>query len=503
MEEIILSIRNLKKSFDGVTVLENINIDFARGEVHAILGENGAGKSTLIKIISGYHLPDSGEIILNGRSVSFKNPKDALKENIHTIYQELNICPHMTVAENIILNDVYKYGKIFQNKNRYIKDVEDVLLKLDQQDLDLKMNAGSLSVAKQQIIEISKAIIGNAKIIIMDEPTSSISQSDAESLKKLILFLKKNRITILYITHRIQEIYEIADRVTVLRDGKLIGTLQKHDFNDDKIISMMVGRELKNVYPKTFVNIGNEILRVKNLTSLDGKFRNINFSLKKREILGIGGLVGAGRSELMEAIFGLRKISKGEIYFNNKKVKIKNPIQAINLGIAFVTEDRKRTGLVPFFSVKENINLVNSQIFNVVGILKGNLLTRIANKYKERLNIKLRNINQIITTLSGGNQQKVVLAKWLEKEPEIILFDEPTRGIDIGAKSEIYKIMGELTSRGIGIIMVSSELPELISITDRILVMRQGEIVAEFVSNKVSQEEIMRYATKLNSVRRI
>ncbi|MBN1299120.1 MAG: sugar ABC transporter ATP-binding protein [Actinobacteria bacterium] len=499
MDDIILSIRNLKKSFGGVTVLEDINLDFKKGEVHAVLGENGAGKSTLIKIISGYHPPDSGEIILEEGEVNFKSPKDALNANIHTIYQELTVCQDMTVAENIIINDAPAYGRIYQNKGQYFRAVSEVLKELNQDELDLKAMVGTLSVAKRQIVEIAKAIMGSAKIIIMDEPTSSISQSDAEVLKNLILSLKKEGITIIYISHRLQEIYDIADRLTVLRDGFFIGTLNREDFSDDKIISMMVGRKLDNVYPKTEVKLGQACLEVKNLTSADKKFSDISFKLHKGEILGIGGLVGAGRSELLEAIFGMRKMSGGEIFLYNTKTIIKDPKKAIRLGIAFVTEDRKRTGLVPYLSVRENINLINSQYFNFFGVLKTKTLNNIAVKYRERLNIKLRNLSQIITSLSGGNQQKVAVSKWLEKEPRIILFDEPTRGIDIGAKAEIYTIMGELVSRGIAIIMVSSELPELLSVTDRILVMRQGNLVAELDSKNTSQEEIMRYATKLSN----
>ena len=498
MNKIILSLRNLKKSFGGVTVLENIDLDFEKGEAHAVLGENGAGKSTLIKIISGYHPPDSGKIILEDKEVQFKSPKDALNANIHTIYQELTVCKDMTVAENIIINDAPTFGRIYQNKGKYFQAVSEVLKKLQQNEIDLKAMVGTLSVAKRQIVEIAKAIMGDAKIIIMDEPTSSISQSDSEVLKNLILSLKEEKITIIYISHRLQEIYEIADRLTVLRDGNYIGTLNRDEFSDDKIISMMVGRKLDNVYPKTEVTPGKTCLEVKNLTSVDKKFNNISFKLHRGEILGIGGLVGAGRSELLEAIFGLRKISGGDIYFNGTKIIIKNPKQAIKLGISFITEDRKKSGLVPYLSVKENINLVNSQYYNVLGVLKEKTLNKIALKYKERLNIRLRSLSQVITNLSGGNQQKVAVSKWLEKEPDIMLFDEPTRGIDIGAKAEIYTIMGELVSKGIAIIMVSSELPELLSVTDRILVMRQSFLVAELVSKNTSQEEIMKYATKLS-----
>ena len=497
MSKIILSLKNLKKSFGGVNVLENINLDFNKGEVHAVLGENGAGKSTLIKIISGYHLPDSGKIFLEDKEIHFRSPKDALNAKIHTIYQELTVCQDMTVAENIIINDASEYGRIYQNRSKYFKAVSEVLMKLQQSDINMKSMVGTLSVAKRQIVEIAKAIIGKAKIIIMDEPTSSISQSDAEVLKNLILSLKSEEITVIYISHRLQEIYEIADRLTVLRDGHYIGTLNRNEFSDDKIISMMVGRKLDNVYPKAPTKLGKVCLEVKDLTSTDEKFKNISFKLREGEILGIGGLVGAGRSELLEAIFGLRKISNGEIYFNNLKTNIKDPKYAIKLGISFITEDRKKTGLVPYLSVRENINLVNSQYYNVLGVLKNKVLNKIAFKYKERLNIRLRSMSQIITSLSGGNQQKVAVSKWLEKEPKIILFDEPTRGIDIGAKAEIYTIIGELVSKGIAIIMVSSELPELLSVTDRILVMRQGLLVAELVSKNTSQEEIMKYATKL------
>lgn len=499
MNETVLSLRNVTKSFDGVTVLENISLDFEKGVVHAILGENGAGKSTLIKIVSGYHTPDSGKIVMEGNEVSFGNPKDALTAKIHTIYQELSLCPHMTVAENIIMNDVRRFGRFVHNRKLSTHAVSEVLAKLEQQDMDPKRNVGELSVAKRQIVEIAKAIVGSAKIIIMDEPTSSISKSDSEILKNLILSLKNSGITIVYISHRLQEVYEIADRATILRDGKLIGTVEREAFSDDRIISMMVGRKLVNVYPKTETSLGDVVLEVRSLTDEKDGFRNISFALRKGEILGIGGLVGAGRSELLEAIFGLRKTIKGHILLGGNRIRIRNPKQAIKLGLSFVTEDRKKTGLVPYLSVQENINMVNSQFFNVAGVLKASVLGRIAKRYKERLNIRSRSLSQLITSLSGGNQQKVAVAKWLELNPRIILFDEPTRGIDIGAKAEMYTIMGELVSKGIAIIMVSSELPELMSVTDRILVMRQGEIVRELTSRETSQEEIMKYATKLKN----
>jgi ABC-type sugar transport system ATPase subunit len=499
MNDTVLSLRNISKSFDGVTVLEDISLDFRRGEVHAILGENGAGKSTLIKIVSGYHAPGSGSIAIEGREVSFGKPKDALDAGVHTIYQELSLCPHMTVAENIIMNDVRRFGRFVPRSRTYSVAVSEVLSKLEQQDIDPRRTVGELSVAKRQIVEIAKAIIGSAKIIIMDEPTSSISRSDSEVLKNLILSLKASGITVLYISHRLQEVYEIADRATVLRDGKLVGTAERAAFSDETIIAMMVGRKLVNVYPKTRVALGDVVLEVKGLTDEKGGFRDVSFTLRKGEILGIGGLVGAGRSELLEAIFGMRRTAKGQVLLGGRKLRMRSPRQAIRLGLSFITEDRKRTGLIPYFSVQENINLVNAQFLNVGGVLKAAALGRIAKRYRERLNIRSRSLSQLITTLSGGNQQKVALAKWLERDPRVILFDEPTRGIDIGAKAEIYAIMGELVSRGIAIIMVSSELPELLSVTDRILVMRQGEIAAELTSSATSQEEIMKHATKLRN----
>jgi len=499
MSDTVLSLRSISKSFDGVTVLEDITLDFRAGEVHAILGENGAGKSTLIKIVSGYHPPASGTILLEGKQVSFGKPKDALNAGIHTIYQELSLCPHMSVAENIIMNDVRRFGRLVPRRKAYTLAVSEALATLKQQDIDPKTSVGELSVAKRQIVEIAKAIIGSAKIIIMDEPTSSISKSDSEVLQDLILSLKGAGITVLYISHRLQEVYQIADRATVLRDGKLIGTMERADFSDDSIISMMVGRKLVNVYPKTQTPLGEVVLEVKDLTDEKGGFRDISFALRRGEILGIGGLVGAGRSELLEAIFGLRRSSKGHILLGGRKARIRNPKQAIRLGLSFITEDRKKTGLVPYFSVQENINLVNAQFLNVGGILRTSALGRIAKRYKERLNIRSRSLSQLITTLSGGNQQKVAVAKWLERDPRVILFDEPTKGIDIGAKAEIYTIMGELVLKGIAIIMVSSELPELLSVTDRILVMRQGEVVVELKSSTTSQEEIMKHATKLRN----
>ena len=499
MNDTVLSLRNITKSFDGVTVLEGINLDFREGEVHAILGENGAGKSTLIKIISGYHVPDSGIMSVRGREVSFARPKDALNAKIHTIYQELSLCPQMTVAENVIMNDARRFGRLVQSRKRYRAEVAKVLATLEQKEIDLQGNVGELSVAKRQIIEIAKAIVGNAKIIIMDEPTSSISKSDSEILKGLILSLKAQGITILYISHRLQEVYEIADRATILRDGHFIATVEREEFSDDRIISLMVGRKLVNVFPKADAAIGNTVLEVRDLTDENGGFRNISFSLRKGEILGIGGLVGAGRSELLEAIFGLRKTRQGRILLDGVETRIRSPKHAIRLGLSFITEDRKRTGLVPQLSVQENINMVNSQFFNVAGILKTATLGKIARRHKERLDIRLRSLSQLITSLSGGNQQKVAVAKWLERNPKIILFDEPTRGIDIGAKAEIYTIIGELVSKGIAVIMVSSELPELLSVTDRILVMRQGELAAELVSRDASQEEIMRHATRLRN----
>lgn len=499
MDECILELRNIGKTFSSVNVLRGINLELRKGEVHALLGENGAGKSTLIKILSGYHQPDkSGEIIMGGKPVNFKNPKDAMDASIHTIYQELTLCPMMTVAENIVIDKQDYFKGILQDSKGYKEVASKVLERLGQTDIQPDQLVKNLSIAQQQVVEIAKAIASNAKIILMDEPTSSISQKDAEKLFAIIKNLKQSGITVIYISHRLHEIGDLADRITVLRDGNLVKTVNNSEVNERELIGMMVGRDLTNVYPKKEVQLGEVVLHVENLTS-GNIFKNISFEVRRGEIFGIGGLVGARRSDVLEAIFGIRPITGGKMYLNGKEYNPKSPRDAIKNKIAFITEDRKRTGLITCLSVLENINMINAQKKSSFGYLNWRSLLEKANIQKKSLNIKLNSMNQAVRTLSGGNQQKVVLGKWMEFEPDLIIFDEPTRGIDIGAKTEIYSIMGELAAKGVAIIMVSSELPELISVTDRIMVMREGEMKGIVEKANANQEYIMSLAALQNT----
>jgi inositol transport system ATP-binding protein len=500
LEEYILELKDIGKTFSGVNVLRGINLSMKKGEVHALLGENGAGKSTLIKILNGYYQPDrGGEIKIAGGTVQFKKPKDALDASIHTIYQELTLCPLMSVAENIVIDKQdYFQGITLQSKEFRAITLE-ALERLGQTDIDPNSLVKELSIAQRQVVEIAKALSSNAKILLMDEPTSSISQKDAEKLMTIIRNLSDTGVTIIYISHRLHEIDDIADRITVLRDGNLVGTVSKDDVTEHDLIRMMVGRELTNVYPKTEVDIGETIIRVEGLAS-EHTFRDVSFDVRKGEIFGIGGLVGSKRTELLEALFGMRPITEGTIYFKGREFMPKSPINTIRNKIAFITEDRKKNGLVLCLSVTENVNMINAQKESAFGYLNWKELLQIAKKQQRALNIKLNTFDQIVSTLSGGNQQKVVLGKWLEFKPDVILCDEPTRGIDIGAKTEIYAILGKLAIQGAAIIMVSSELPELISIADRIMVMREGETRGIIDRAEASQEKIMTLAA-LQSVR--
>ena len=498
MHDTVLNLKAIGKTFQGVNVLRGIDLELRKGEVHALLGENGAGKSTLIKILSGYHQPDKGgKIIIDGKEVYFKKPKDAMDASIHTIYQELTLCPLMTVAENIVIDKQHRFKGTLQDSKGYYDMAAAALKQLGQADIRPGTLVKDLSIAQQQVVEIAKALTANAKIILMDEPTSSISQEDAEKLMGIIRSLRDSGVTIVYISHRLHEIGEIADRVTVLRDGSLVGTVNQSDVSDQELINMMVGRELNNVYPKRDVELGETVLSVEGL-ACEGVFRGVSFDVRKGEIFGIGGLVGAKRTEVLEALFGRRKITSGRILLHGRPFIPKNPINAIRHKIAFITEDRKKSGLVACLPVSENLNMVNARNHGKWGYLNWKKLTEIARRQQGALNIKLTKITQVVSTLSGGNQQKVVLGKWLDFEPDVVLFDEPTRGIDIGAKTEIYSIMGALAAKGVAIIMVSSELPELISVADRIMVMSEGRMKGIVSQDEATQESIMTLAA-LNS----
>ena len=490
--KIILKVKNISKSFPGVQALKNVSLDFKPGEIHAVVGENGAGKSTLMKIIAGVHQADSGEIIYQDAKVVWRDPEDAIKSGIITIFQELSIIPNLSVAENIFLGREILNGPFvsFREMNKEAKKFLQIF--------DLKVNparpAGTYSVAIQQMIEITRAISRAAKVIIMDEPTSSLSEAEAHKLLQTMKRLSESGVCVIFISHRLEEVLEIADRISILRDGELIGTLNREEFDRSKVVEMMVGRKIDQFFIKSDHERGEEILRVENLTGYG--FRNVSFNLYSGEILGFAGLAGAGRTELMESIFGFRKPISGKIFVEGKEVKVNHPNDAIKLGMGFVTEDRKRLGLILIHTVRENIAYVN------LDIIKSKL--SFANKRKEinlakqlvrEFNIKTPSIEQKVLYLSGGNQQKVVLAKWMPKKPKILILDEPTRGINVGAKAEIYKLMNELALQGIGVIMVSSELPEILQMSDRIAVMSEGELVDIIPGKGATQEQVMHLAT--------
>lgn len=494
--EYILELKNISKTFPGVVALNNVNMAVRPGEVHALLGENGAGKSTLIKIISGYHQPDEGsEMLIGGLPVTFKSPKDAIDSSIHTIYQELTLCPDMTVAENIVLDKQKQFKGFIVNNREYHMIASRVLADLGQSDINPNTPVRRLSIAQQQVVEIAKAVTSDAKIVLMDEPTSSISQSDADILMDIIRGLRDKGVAVIYISHRLHEIGGIADRITVLRDGELVGTVNNHEVTENDLITMMVGRSLSNVYPKRDVPIGDVVLSVNNLGSGE-VFDGVTFDVRKGEIFGIGGLIGSRRTEILEALFGMRPVTDGEVRINGEIFHPKNPRDSIKHGIAFVTEDRKKSGLVLCLPVHENINLVNAQRPSFIGYLNWKKLKEVAYQHRDTLNIRVSRIDQLVMSLSGGNQQKVALSKWLDFAPTLMIFDEPTRGIDIGAKTEIYAIMGELAARGTAIVMVSSELPELISVADRILVMQEGHMKGIVNKDRMTQEYVMGLATQ-------
>ena len=494
MEEYILEMQHIGKTFSGVHVLRDINIQLKKGEVLALMGENGAGKSTLIKIISGYHQPDAGGAIrVHGKPVSFQKPKDSMDAHIHTIYQELTLCPDMTVAENIVIDKQDRFPGILTHKRQYVELAREALTRLGQ-DINPNAYVRELSIAQQQIVEIAKAISAEAEIIIMDEPTSSISEKDAEQLLKIVRDLRTEGISIIYISHRMHEIFQIADRICVLRDGSHVATVEAKATTQQDLINMMVGRSLENVYVKAGVELGEVVLEVKNLCS--DAFEDVSFTVRRGEICGIGGLVGAKRTEILECLFGMRPITGGEILVYGKPYRPRCEKDAIAQEIAFVTEDRKKNGLVLCLPVLDNTNIVNAdKICSNHGLLNYKMFRSIAEKYRSTLKIRLANVNQPVSTLSGGNMQKVVIAKWMEMNPQIILFDEPTRGIDIGAKAEIYSIMSEFAKKGAAIVMVSSEMPELISVTDKIVVMCEGRMTGVVPHEEATQERIMLLAS--------
>ena len=495
MKEILLELKHITKRFPGVLALDDVNLKVAAGKVHVVMGENGAGKSTLMKIIDGIYHPNQGELLLYGKPMKINSPIEAMKNQIAMIHQELNTILDMTVAENIFLGREFGSGILYDAK-RMNEEACKALAELNLR-INPKVKMRELSVAKRQMVEIAKAVSMNARIIIMDEPTSAISDKEVDALFEIINEFKKRGVGIIYISHKMDEIFRIAEDITVMRDGKSIGTYSAEELDQNTLIAKMVGRNIENIYPKPLPHaLGAEILRVDRLSS-KGAFRDVNLSLKAGEILGISGLMGAGRSELAESIFGMRKIDSGEISINGQKVNISSPKDAIKAGLAFITEDRSQTGLNLKTTVKKDMSILTLKQFCKWGqvIIKA-LENNLVDEGIKRLRIKVSSRNQSIKTLSGGNQQKVIIARWLLAEPEILIMDEPTRGIDVGAKYEIYNIMMELAARGKAIVVISSELPEIIGVCSRVMVMHEGIVTGELKKTEMTQESIMKLATK-------
>ncbi len=493
-ENIILEVRNLCKYYAGVKAIDDVSVAFREGEVHALAGENGAGKSTLIKVITGAIEPTSGEIFIQGKRFSKISPIWAIENGISAIYQEFTLVPYLTVAENIFFGkELVKGG--FVDKGAMNAAARKALNEIGI-DLNPALRVCDLGVAYQQIVEIVKAVSANSKILIMDEPTAPLTNKETEVLFSLIRRLKRNKVTILFITHRMEEMFEICDRVTVMRDGKYVVTKDVQDITRKQLISYMVGRELGEHYPERGQALGENVLEVKNLTNR--KIKDISFSLKKGEILGLGGLVGAGRTEVVQAIFGADRVDSGEICLHGKKTAIADPGTALEHGIGLIPEDRKNQGVLLGLTVRENVSFSALKQAMAGPFVRRKKDTAIAETYCQKLRIKTPSINQLVKNLSGGNQQKVVLAKMLATKCDVIIFDEPTRGIDVGAKQEIYQLMRRLVDEeGKSVIMVSSEMPELIGMSDRILVMRLGVVVGELQRDEFSQEKIMEYASGL------
>lgn len=503
MSEYRLEMREICKSFPGVKALDHAQLRLRPGTVHALMGENGAGKSTLMKCMFGIYKMDEGELYFEGKKVEIHDPMEALNMGIAMVHQELQPIPARTVGENIFLGR-YPMKKVLgiiptvDHKKMYENTAE--LLKKVRMEFDPKQMLGELSVSQMQSVEIAKAVSANCKVLILDEPTSSLTQNEVEALFRIIEDLKADGVSIVYISHKMDEILRISDEVTIMRDGQYVGTWDAKDLTTETIITKMVGRELTNLFPKRENVPGEVVFEVEDFTSINPKsFRNASFKLRKGEILGVGGLVGAQRTELMEGIFGIRSHSKGTIKYNGKELKINRPKDAIDQGIAMLTEDRRASGILGVLSIADNISVASLKQYLDYGFCINN--KKVENLVQEnvaKMNIKTPSSKTQIQTLSGGNQQKVLIGRWLANNPDVLILDEPTRGIDVGAKYEIYCIIAELAKQGKSIIMISSEMAELIGMSDRIMVMCDGKVTGFIEGSEASQENIMELATKFD-----
>lgn len=488
-----IEMRGIDKSFGSNQVLKQAGFTLESGEVHALMGENGAGKSTLMKILTGVYTKDAGTVLVDGKEVNYKNPQEAEKAGIVFIYQELNVMFDLTVEENLFMGKEI-HGKFGICDKKAMQKKAQEALNILGVNISPKTVMAELSVGQQQMVEICKALMADAKVIIMDEPIAALTQSETVALFKVIESLRKKGVSMVYISHRMEEIFELCDRITVLRDGSYIGVKNIPETNMNEIVKMMIGREIGERYPSRNVKIGKEVLKVKELTR-KGTFHDVNFSVRAGEVLGVSGLMGAGRTEIMQAIFGNLSYESGTIEIDGKEVKISNPRQAMEHGIGFITEDRKTEGLMLDKSIRENISLCNLRRISKSSVISREAEKNMVAEAIKDLRIKCFGSYHECNNLSGGNQQKVVLAKWILTNPKILILDEPTRGVDIGAKKEIYSIINKLAAQGVAIIMVSSELPEVLGMSDNIMVVREGEVRGIISYEEANQERVMTLAT--------
>ncbi len=488
----LLELANISKSFPGVKALEDVHFSIDAGQVHALVGENGAGKSTLIKVISGVHPADSGTIHMDGQLVRFRSPHEAQAHGIATMYQELSLYPELSVAENIFMGhapmrkagpaQVIDWGEM----NRR---AEEILESLNIHDMDVRRKVGALNVGNRQRVEIAKALSLDAKVLIMDEPTAALTESDVAKLFEIVRLLKERGVAVIYISHRLIEVFQLADRVTVLRDGRFVDSKPVSETDEDDLIRMMVGRTITDLFPKLPSEVGDPVLEVRGLNR-HPQTEDVSFTVRSGEIVGMAGLVGSGRSETAQCVFGILRPDSGEILVEGQKVNVKSPRQAMQLGIAYVPEDRGTQGLVREMRIRENLSMAILDSFTRFGFVIKRNERKSGDELIEQLNIIATSGEQVVNKLSGGNQQKVVVGKWLASKPKMLIVDEPTRGVDVGAKAEIHRLLSELAQQGLGILMISSELPEVLGMSDRVLVMRNSRLVAEFSRAEATQQAV-------------
>jgi ribose transport system ATP-binding protein len=488
-EDLVIQIKGVSKEFPGVKALDGVDLSLKKGEVHALVGENGAGKSTLIKILAGVYTKDAGDIIFENKSVDFHTSADSLRLGIKVVFQELALIPHMTIAENVFLesfplkkNRAIDWEKMFERTTEILDSIG--------LPINPKNKVSSLTVSQQQMVEIARALSHEAKIVVMDEPTSALTPNEIKFLFDVIGKLKKLGIGIIYVTHKLEEVFEISDRVTVLRDGKLISAKNIKDTDTDEVVKDMVGRSIKTLFPRTHTGKGKVVLDVQNL-STEKKLKNISFKVHSGEVIGTFGLLGAGRTELAKAVFGLDPITDGNIYIEGSELRAGSTSHSTRMGLGLLTEDRKEEGLVLQMSVAHNITLPSIRDFSSFGFISRKLETERSREFVDKFSIKTPSLRQKVMFLSGGNQQKVLIARWLMKKLKVIIMDEPTRGIDVGAKAEIHRLIDELAKAGLAVVVMTSEMPELLGVSDHIIVMSNGKITGEFDKKEATQEKIL------------